>query len=320
MSPGQEKDLLAALQQGIPLTRRPFEDLAISCGVTEKDVLNYIEKLREDGIVRRFGAVFDTRRLGYKSILCAVCVPEEKLDGYAAKITPLSGVTHCYVRETPTAKTPNLWFTLSYPQDIFPAMTDEVSARLAPYEVHFLPALKRYKIDVIFGSAIRNREEKTEFDDPVTARDRTLIKTIQGDTELCPDYFEAISKKAGMTEWDVLSALEMWMRSGRLKRIGLLLRHRQAGYRANGMCCWKVEGDTLAAGRALAEQGEVSHCYERPSIDSFPFNLYAMIHAKTEDEANAIFEKIQSAAGLSGGLVLISTKEYKKTSMRFFEK
>lgn len=320
MSPDQETKLLALLQQGIPLTRRPFEDIAFSCGVSEEDVLNYAAKLREDGVVRRFGAVFDTRRLGYKSILCAASIPAEKTDEYAAKITPLTGVTHCYIRETSEAETPNLWFTLSYPQDIFTAMKDEVVSRLTPYEVHFLPAVKRYKIDVIFGAAIRNREEKTEFDDPVTSRDRALIKALQGDTELCPNYFEAISAKVGMSEWDVMSMLEMWLRSGRLKRIGLLLRHREAGFRANGMCCWNVEGDTLDFGRALADQDEVSHCYERPSIPGFPYNLYAMIHAKTLEEANAVFNKIQSATGLSNGLILISTKEYKKTSMTFFER
>ncbi len=319
MSPDQEKALLELLQKGIPLTRKPFEEIAFSCGVSEEDVLNYVERLRSEGMVRRFGAVFDTRRLGYKSILCASSIPKDKLDEYAEKITPLIGVTHCYVREMPDAECPNLWFTLSYPQDIFTAMMDEVSSRLAPYEVHFLPATKRYKIDVIFGATIRNREEKTDFNEPVTSRERALIKALQGDTELCSDYFAKIAENSQMPEWDVMSTLEMWLRSGRLKRIGLLLRHRQAGYHANGMCCWNVEnGDTQEFGRALAEQGEVSHCYERPSLPGFPYNLYAMIHAKTLDEANSIFNKIQASTGLSDGIILISTKEYKKTSMTFF--
>jgi DNA-binding Lrp family transcriptional regulator len=320
VSPEQETTLLELLQKGIPLTRKPFEDIAFTCNVSEKEIINYVAKLREEGIVRRFGAVFDTRRLGYKSILCAVSIPKEELDEYAAKVTPLIGVTHCYVREMYGTECPNLWFTLSYPQDIFTAMMDEVSSRLAPHKVYFLPATKRYKIDVIFGAAIRNREEKTDFNEPVTSRDRAIIRALQGDTELTSNYFEKIAEECGVSEWDVMSTLEMWLRSGRLKRIGLLLRHRQAGYHANGMCCWNVEnGDTQEFGRALAEQGEVSHCYERPSIPGFPYNLYAMIHAKTLEEANSIFDKIQTSTGLSNGVILISTKEYKKTSMRFFE-
>ncbi len=315
-----EEKWLVALQEGIPLTQRPFEHLSQELNCSESDLICYVNRLREEKMLRRFGAVFDTRRLGYKSCLCAAYVPVENIDEVASRITPLLGVTHCYLREIQSfdKAIPNLWFTLSTPKEIFPAMSGAVAEKLKPYAVSFLPATKRYKIDVLFGAATRARDEITEVDTPVSALDRKIIGAFQGDTVVCPDYFAAIAEKIGMKEWDVLSTLEMWRRSGRLKRIGLLLQHRKAGYVANGMCCWKVEGDTTQFGRALAECGEVSHCYERPESPEFPYNLFAMIHAKSQDEAQEIFSRIEERASLSDGVMLISTKEYKKTSMTFF--
>ena len=321
---GPASELLALLQQGIPLCKRPFAALADEAGCDEADVIGFLEDCREQGLVRRFGAVFDTRRLGYRSALCAAAIPPSELDDIAARITSLSGVTHCYLREPshPSPFTiPNLWFTLSYPADIFAAMADEVAARLRPHEVHVLPATKRYKVDVVFGAATRARDESVEDDmPPITPSDRAIIGALQGDTEIRPDYFAALAAKLGMNEWDLLSTLEMWRRCGRLKRIGLLLAHRNAGWTANGMCCWRIDGDTTEAGRALAACDEVTHCYERPEAPAFPFNLFAMIHARSPEEASTTFARLEESCQLSAGTMLISTREYKKTSMTFFAK
>ncbi|MCQ2391508.1 MAG: hypothetical protein MJ240_08785 [Kiritimatiellae bacterium] len=321
-----EQDLLAALQRGLPLTPRPFAALADELGCDEEAVLACVSRCRAAGTVRRFGAVFDTRRLGYTSMLCAVRVPIGELDAAAAALTPLRGVTHCYVREPfdlealapRVSDFPNLWFTLSYPKDVFAAFADEVRARLQPHEVHFLPATRRYKVDVVFGAAARAREESVADGAPLTAADRVVIKALQGDTDVCSDYFAALASQIGMPEWDLLSKLEIWRRSGRLKRVGLLLAHREAGWTANGMCCWRVEGDTGDAGRALAACGEVTHCYERPLAATYPYNLFAMVHARAASDAVAQFRRLEAATGLSDGVMLVSTKEYKKTSMTFF--
>lgn len=321
--------MVVALQRGIPLCARPFEELSRELGCGEADLLACLARQRAVGTVRRFGAVFDTRRLGYRSALCAAAVSVEALDAAAAKLTPLAGVTHCYVREATSALrpgVPNLWFTLSYPADIFPAMVDEVAARLGPYALHVLPATRRYKVDVVLGAATRAREEDVaEGDDlpPVTARDRAVIGALQGDTEARADFFAALAGRLGMKEWDLLSTLEIWRRKGRLKRIGLLLHHRNAGWSANGMCCWRVAGDTTAAGRALAARGEVTHCYERPEAPNFPYNLFAMVHARAAAEANAQFASLSAEVNRVAGaavpaVMLLSTREYKKTSMTFF--
>ncbi len=326
LTPAEER-ALAELQRGIPLCARPFESLARELGCTEEWLVDFVSRCRAEGLVRRFGAVFDTRRLGYRSVLCAAAVPADALDAAADKIIPFIGVTHCYVRSPGGVRDvgiPSLWFTLSYPADVFDAMTDEIRDRLSPYKVSFLPATRRYKVDVVFGAATRSREECTDDDGvPLVAKDREVIGAMQGDTDVRPDYFAALAEKVGMREWDLLSKLELWTRRGRLKRIGLLLAHRTAGYVANGMCCWRVEGDTTKAGRALADRDEVTHCYERPCTEDFPYNLFAMVHCTSDDEAREQHAELSSVLADAVGcnpatVMLISTKEYKKTSMTFF--
>ena len=324
-----EAELLVALQRGIPLAARPFEELSREVGCGEQDLLDCLARCRARGDARRFGAVFDTRRLGYRSALCAGRVPASDVDAAAEKLVPLTGVTHCYLREpapgASAGEIPNLWFTLSYPADVFAAMADEVAARLRPHAVHVLPATRRYKVDVVFGAATRAREEDVEGDlPPVSARDRAVIGALQGDTEVRADYFAGLAAKLGMKEWDLLSTLEIWRRNGRLKRIGLLLRHRAAGWTANGMCCWKVPGDTTETGHALAACGEVTHCYERPEAPNFPYNLFAMVHACSVEDAQAQYARLHAtvaqtaAAAEPASVMLLSTREYKKTSMTFF--
>ena len=98
----------------------------------------------------------------------------------------------------------------------------------------------------------------------------------------------------------------------------------KSGYTANGMCCFRIEDSTQEAGRALASLDEVSHCYERPACAEFPYNLFAMIHCSSIDEANAGFRALKRrleglASTPTASVMLISTKEYKKTSLSFFD-
>ena len=122
-----------------------------------------------------------------------------------------------------------------------------------------------------------------------------------------------------MSESALLKQLRSWQEAGIMRRIGLLLRHREIGFKANGMCCWDMPGaEVLEAGRRVAAFPEVTHCYERPRMDIFPFRLYAMIHTRTWLGTQQLFERISREAGLSNGQLLLSVTEYKKTSMQFF--
>lgn len=308
--------MLAALQRGIPLARRPFEELSRELGCRESELVSLVKTALRSGEARRFGAVFDARRLGYSSALCCASVSDP--DAVASVLSGFQEVTHCYLREAPGC--PNLWWTWSSPADEFESSLVKVQI---PF--HVLTATRRYKIDVMFGAATRAAEETTEDCLPLPDESgKRIIRALQGDTEPRPDYYSAIAEKVGMKEWDLLATLEMWRRQGRLKRIGLLLNHRRIGYSANGMCCFRIDGNTTAAGRALAELDAVTHCYERPACKAFPYNLYAMIHCMSEDAARAGFEDLKERLSVldtppAESVMLISTKEYKKTSMTFYQ-
>lgn len=312
--------MLAALQRGIPLSRRPFEDLSREIGCAETDLIGFASANLKSGDARRFGAVFDARRLGYRSALC--CATAADPDGSAAMLSQFPEVTHCYLREAPGC--PNLWWTWSSQSDSFDESIDKVRKLGLAFRV--LPAVRRYKIDVMFGTSTRACEEDpSDRLSPPDETGRRIIRALQGSTVPRPDYYSAIAAEVGMKEWDLLATLEIWRRQGRLKRIGLVLNHRKAGYSANGMCCFRIDGDTTEAGRALASLDEVSHCYERPPFEDFRYNLYAMIHSKTTEGANRTFGMLKERLAAikvppTSAVMLISTKEYKKTSMTFYER
>ena len=332
---------MVALQRGIALTERPFAETGTACGLSENEVLALIRRLQASGDARRFGAVFDGRRLGYRSALCAMMVPKARLAEVAEKVTAVSGVTHAYERGWPEElprdlpggpgeqSWPNLWFTFSAPTDTFSAKLQTLRAACQPYAIHELPATRRFKIDVVFDLRTRDRDEHVtprtpvaqEPEDiaPLSEEERVTIRLLQGDVPVCEAFFKSAADPLDMTEGALLARLREWTESGVLRRIGLLLRHREIGFKANGMCCWDIpEEAAVETGRKVAAFPEVTHCYARPRLDIFPFRLYAMIHTQEWSATQQLFERISRETGLEGGQVLLSVKEYKKTSMTFF--
>ncbi len=323
----QQADWLFALQRPWPLTERPLATLAEGLGTTEEALADFLGTLRAQGLVRRVGGVFDARRLGYRSCLFGVCAGEgATLEATAAEVCAVPGVTHAYVRGWPEGVTlggvsardyagfPNLWYTLSARADRFEAE----AARLAHLGAQSFPALTRYKIDVVFDARTRGRDERTEYAAPTCpspatppdAEGRAIVRRYQDDTaDPCAPF-----------RLEDLPRLRAWQADGTLRRFALLLFHRASGFTANGMCCWRVpEAEADAFGRRLAADPDVTHCYARPLSDAFPFNLYAMVHKTSWEEGFNTFRRLTRAAGLpEDGKVFFSTREFKKSSIRFF--
>lgn len=323
--PSKEQALLVALQRGVPLVRRPWAQIASALGMTEADVLSAGQDFFKRGVVRRFGAVFDSRRMGYASTLCATDVPGGDIERMAALLQPHPGVTHCYEREG----CPSLWFTLTAPADRLDSELVRIRDMLKPFLVLNLPAIRRFKVEVVLdaesgdvgpacGEIIpgpANENAPPTFSD----REKNLVRRIQDNLPLVEEPLTAVAEEL---KWDTDKLLELlaaWKGAGVLRRIGFILRHRAAGFAANGMCVWPVdEADAERAGRILAGNPEVTHCYQRSSSPSVPFNLYAMIHARERSTAEATFRRLSGLASLTGGRMLISTREFKKSSPIFF--
>lgn len=141
-----DRRLLDLLQEGFPMTVRPYQSLGESLGLDEDEVLERIARLKHDGVIRRIGGIFDSRNMGYYSLLCASRVGEEQLDAIGQAVTGLAGVTHNYIREHEY----NLWFTLTA---VSPAAAEEQLAGLEKafgIDILRLPATKIFKTRVAF--------------------------------------------------------------------------------------------------------------------------------------------------------------------------
>ena len=141
------EQVIIRLQSGLPLVSRPYKALAEELDVTQGSILKAIRWLVAKGIVRKLGAVFDLKNLGYASTLCAGRVPLERVDEVAAVINAYPGVTHNYLREHDY----NLWFTLiAGSEEQLSRQIQEIRQRTGIEDIISLPALRTFKIAVSF--------------------------------------------------------------------------------------------------------------------------------------------------------------------------
>jgi len=140
----RERTLVNALQQEFPLTLTPYADIACRLGWKEADVLETLDRLVSSGALRKFGAILNPRKMGYKSVLAAVQVPDERIDEVASIINCYHGVTHNYLREGE----PNVWFALiERDEQTLASRLDEIQQRIG-CPVLRMPATKVFKIGV----------------------------------------------------------------------------------------------------------------------------------------------------------------------------
>lgn len=154
----------------------------------------------------------------------------------------------------------------------------------------------------------------------LTEKEKSLIRIIQDDMPITERPYKAIADSLGLSEEDVIAKIKEFREKGYIRRFGATLRHREAGIMANGMGIWMVpKEDVQRVGKIMASFKEVTHCYERPTFADWPYNVYTMIHGKTREDCEAIAKKISEATGIKEYSLLYSIKEFKKTSMKYFE-
>ena len=326
---GLDQRLLTELQERFPLAAAPFRELAARLGTGERDVIARVVALRDFGVLRHVSAIFDGEALGYSTCLVAMRVPEERLPAAVEAVNAHPGVSHNYRRDHAF----NLWFTIAVPpgSDI-DAHIQALHVLAGAESTRPLPALRRFKIgvslDVSGERAMDHRSAPRHTGgargpaaahEPLTQRDIDVIRAVQGDLPLRADPFADAARALGMTEEDVVEALRDLQRRGGLRRIAGILRHRAAGFGANGMVVWNVpDADICAVGEAMAGYTAISHCYERPRYDDWPYNLFTMIHARSTEECEAFVAQLAQTHALNDYAVLYSTQEYKKVRPVYF--
>jgi len=146
-----DQQILNEIQHGFPAISQPYLEIASKVGLSEEEVFQRISSLRKAGLIRRLGGVFDSKKLGYVSTLCAVSIPEEMVDTAAKIINQYQGVTHHYLRDHHY----NLWFTLIIEsQETMEEILTDIKAQLSEitstYSLINLPAQKTFKLKVHF--------------------------------------------------------------------------------------------------------------------------------------------------------------------------
>lgn len=142
-----DKDILRELQGDLPIVKRPFKEIASRVGISEKELLKRVEKLIEEGVIRKFGLRIDSRKVGYASTLVAMKVPGEKLDEVAAKLNENPNVTHNYAREHEF----NLWFTIiARNEKELQKTLEDIRRSIEHEDMINLPTRRKFKIKVKF--------------------------------------------------------------------------------------------------------------------------------------------------------------------------
>ena len=323
-----DKDILNFIQREFPLVREPYEAIGREVGVAGDEVIRRIEALKRGKVIRQISAIFDTRVLGYQSTLVAARIPKDKLSEGAKAINSHPGVSHNYERNNEF----NLWYTVAVPPDSRLGLegTVDVMHHISGAEkTRILPTLKLFKIGVTLDmkeGATAKKEapqygegDRSRADRNISEEDRTAIRALQEDIPLTPRPFDLWGKEFGMPYEELLEKAYELQERKIMRRFSAVLYHRKAGFRANAMGVWEVPDERVEeVGNAFAQYQAVSHCYQRPTYEDWPYALFSMVHGRTVEECEAVLDAMAAETGLSERLSLYSTREYKKTRVRYF--
>jgi DNA-binding Lrp family transcriptional regulator len=318
------RKLLGLLQTDFPLSREPYSELGAKLGINHDEVIQRIRQLREEKIVRQISPVFDARKLGYQPTLVAMRVTGGDLERIEQLITTHPGISHAYEREHSF----NLWFTLAAHHSANPeSELEQLSSSVNVEAIMSLPAVKTYKIGAYFTIDADGREiagSRLQTGSALTGKarlsraDRAIINELQQDLPPTRTPFSAMAVRLGMTEDHFLDVCRSLKKRGIMRRYGAAINHRNAGYEANAMTCWVAPKDKVdAAGGKLASLPQVSHCYERKTSLLWNYNLFAMIHGRTREACREIVHTVSAETGLSDYVILFSTREVKKTRVKY---
>ncbi|HEY2283012.1 MAG TPA: Lrp/AsnC family transcriptional regulator [Solirubrobacteraceae bacterium] len=322
-----DRRLLNLMQGSFPIATRPYARVAELGGIAEEEAMARVRHLLDKRIVRQVTPIFDTRALGYSSMLVAAKVDPEHPHRAAQIINAHPGVSHNYLRNHEF----NLWFTIATEPDSRLGLegTLEVLAREAGAEsVRQLPTLRLFKIrmDLEMEGDTDALAQATEVKEPIELDpqpydelDIAVIRALQGDMAVVAEPYADAAAELGMTQERFLDHLAGMQERGLLRRVAAILYHRRAGFSANGMGVWQVPDEQiLDVGRRMAAVRGISHCYQRPTYEDWPYSVFTMAHGRSKEECDAVLDSIAQQTGISGRATLYSSTEFKKIRLLYF--
>jgi DNA-binding Lrp family transcriptional regulator len=323
-----DKRLLNAMQGAFPIEPRPYAAVARALEVPEEQVLARVQELVDQRIIRQVTPIFDTRALGYGSMLVAAKVDAEHPWRAAKIINSHPGVSHNYLRNHDF----NMWFTIAVEEESKLGLdgTLDVLQRLTGAEsIRQLPTLKLFKIrmdlELVGGTADLAKaavaEDPIELDkQPYDELDKAVIRATQGDLPIVSEPYAQAAAELGMSVDALVAHLGAMADRGLLRRVAAILFHRRAGFSANGMGVWKVPDDRVReVGPRMAAYRGISHCYQRPTYADWPYSIFTMAHGRSKDECDAILDAIAAEnPEVEDRATLYSSTEFKKIRLLYF--
>jgi DNA-binding Lrp family transcriptional regulator len=325
-----DKRLMNLLQSSFPIDPEPFALVASEAELELDDVLARTQRLLDGRIIREITPIFDTRALGYESMLVAAKVDSEHPQRAAQIVNSHPGVSHNYLRTHDF----NLWFTIATPPDSELGLhgTLEVLMRETGAEsMRELPTLTLFKINMnlemekgteALTAAPVEAAPPRELDaQPYDEDDKALIKALQGPMAAVERPYDEAAGELGISTEALLERLRSMVDRKILRRVAAILYHRRAGFSANGMGVWKVPDEQIMeVGARMASFRGVSHCYQRPTYEDWPYSVFTMAHGRSKEECDAVLDSIAEDCGIGpdGRATLYSSTEYKKIRLHYF--
>ena len=324
-----DKRLMNLLQSSFPLDPEPFAPLASEAELELEDVLARTRRLLDERIIREITPIFDTRALGYESMLVAAKVDAEHPQRAAAAVNAHPGVSHNYLRTHAF----NLWFTIAVPPDSGLGMEGTLEALMretGAESMRRLPTLTLFKINMnlemekgteALSTAVEATPPRELERQPYDEQDVATIRAMQGPMEAVERPYDAAAAELGIGTEELLGRLRGMIERKLLRRVAAILYHRRAGFSANGMGVWRVpEEEVLKTGRRMAAFRGISHCYQRPTYEDWPYSVFTMAHGRSKQECDAILDSIAAECGMGpeDRATLYSSTEYKKIRLHYF--
>ncbi|HWD65024.1 MAG TPA: AsnC family transcriptional regulator [Solirubrobacteraceae bacterium] len=322
-----DRRLLNLMQGSFPVAERPYQHVASQAGVSEAEVLGRVQHLLDERIIRQVTPIFDTRALGYSSMLVAAKVDPENPWRAATIINQHPGVSHNYLRNHEF----NIWFTIATEPGSKLGVEGTLHAlsQLAGAEsIRQLPTLKLFKIrmdlemegdtEALAKAAEAVAPAETE-PQPYDEFDQAVIRATQGDLPVISEPFAPAAAQLGIGQQQLLEHLRRMQERRLLRRVAAILYHRRAGFSANGMGVWKVPEDQIMdIGPRMAAFRGISHCYQRPTYEDWPYSVFTMAHGRSKEECDAILDSIAEQTGITERATLYSSTEFKKIRLIYF--
>jgi DNA-binding Lrp family transcriptional regulator len=322
-----DKRLLNLMQGRFPIAQRPYEHVAKEAGISEQDAIARVQRLLDERIIRQVTPIFDTRALGYSSMLVAAKVDPENPWRAANIINEHPGVSHNYLRNHEF----NIWFTIATEPDSKLGLdgTLEALAKEAGAEsVRQLPTLKLFKIRMdlemeggteALAKAVEVAPPAETDPQPYDEFDMAVIRATQGDMPVIPEPYAPAAQALNIPHTQLLTHLNQMQERKLLRRVAAILFHRRAGFSANGMGVWKVPDERIMElGPRMAAFRGISHCYQRPTYEDWPYSIFTMAHGRSKEECDAILDSIAADTGISERATLYSSTEFKKIRLLYF--